>query len=140
MRWLVFNTDKRFCFPPLPLSLPKLSSDTLQLRHCLNFMASCIHNEQQDTNKMTLLLTRIRSKWGCSSGGEWCNMQLGPQIEWYGWFNNYKAMTFALRKDNVGYVWYITKVGNYFIEDLIIIIIIQIVILLNYLLFNVHKQ
>ena len=26
MRWLVYNTDKRFCFPPSPLSVPKLSS------------------------------------------------------------------------------------------------------------------
>ena len=37
-------------------------------------------------------------------------MQLDPQIESHGFLGMRSTQTFALRKDNVGYVLYVTKV------------------------------
>ncbi len=59
MRWLVFNSDKWFCFPPSPLSVPKLSKKTQAATQAIKllrqkplgslFFAKMIHHS--DTQK-----------------------------------------------------------------------------------------
>lgn len=65
-----------------------------------------------------LSMNRIRSKWGCSSSSDWCNMQLGPQTEYIGAYRGFMmpsrgvpVRTFSITKNNVGFIWWLTKVG-----------------------------
>lgn len=52
---------------------------------------------------------RIRSKWGCDSGNKWCNRQIQPQIESFGFWSTKRVTTFRLTSSNIGYIWWITK-------------------------------
>ena len=85
-------------------------------------MVSRIYNKQEYINNLTLLLTRMRNKSGCSSGSKWCNTQLWGQQEYKlrrtrPHRDYYDQITFELT--TYGQKWFITKVGNYLIRDLI---------------------